>query len=638
VQPYRRMQVWDAAGGDALAFDADALGQPQLGWIIENNALVDALWRLLPTAGVRLHCPASIEALEQDDTRVRVGLDDGLVLDARLAIAADGGQSALRTLAGIGTTSHDYRQQGVVAFVASEQPHRDTCWQRFLPTGPVALLPFNDDGDAGLRGRLGSIVWTLPDVEARCLRDADPAEFELRIGDRLRWRARRIPPAIRARRVPAATATGGHACRRARLVAGRCGARGASAGRAGREPGPARCRRFARTCACGCTANTVISSRSWYSCLARIVSGFSAVANSSRHSWVSCQRFFIGSLRLKIACRHQPSRNQVAMRSATRRGCSTMSQTIQSSGCAAASEAVGAQVFDQAGVQHVLAQRAVVDAARAGGGGSAPRSSRRARRPGRRRACRAQQALAFARRAGPARLLPASARSARAHRQQRRRGMPSGHGALSRGSPRPAARGRHPANTHAGAAGAGCLPSSAARPCATPGAAHCRNCAPGPPAACRHRNPDAPPTGRRSAMSAGSAASIGVMRSRGSSACRSANRRSFCRAKISATTATRATARRRLRRRTVRSRCCARRAHSRRIRPARRARSVRRRVPVRSPGGNSRAGLHCEGRARVGVGLLCHVGGFLVWSRPPPGLPLHSRGGEELSTAPPSSP
>ena len=44
VQPYRRMQVWDAAGGDALAFDADTLGQPQLGWIIENNVLVDALW------------------------------------------------------------------------------------------------------------------------------------------------------------------------------------------------------------------------------------------------------------------------------------------------------------------------------------------------------------------------------------------------------------------------------------------------------------------------------------------------------------------------------------------------------------------------------------------------------------------
>ena len=107
AQPYRRMQVWDAAGGDALAFDADSLGQPQLGWIIENDALVDALWRLLPAAGVRLHRPARIETLQQEDTSVRVGLDDGLVLDARLAIAADGGQSALRTLAGIGTSGHD---------------------------------------------------------------------------------------------------------------------------------------------------------------------------------------------------------------------------------------------------------------------------------------------------------------------------------------------------------------------------------------------------------------------------------------------------------------------------------------------------------------------------------------------------
>ena len=178
AQPYRRMQVWDAAGGGETSFDADALGRDQLGWIIENNLLVDRLWSALPAAGVRLHCPARIETLQQEGTSVRVGLDDGLVLDARLAIAADGGQSALRTLAGIGTSGHDYRQQGLVAFVASERPHRDTCWQRFLPSGPVALLPFDDDADPELHGRLSSIVWTLPDAEAQRLRDADPSEFD----------------------------------------------------------------------------------------------------------------------------------------------------------------------------------------------------------------------------------------------------------------------------------------------------------------------------------------------------------------------------------------------------------------------------------------------------------------------------
>lgn len=183
VQPYRGMRVWDAAAGQALVFDADALGQPQLGWIVENALLVDALWRALPAAGVRVHCPARIEALEQAETGVRVRLDDGLTLDARLAIAADGGNSALRAMAGIGATRREYGQQGLVAFVASEHPHRQTCWQRFLPGGPVAFLPFSDDADTALRGRIGSIVWTLPDAEAARLLVADAEAFARELGD-----------------------------------------------------------------------------------------------------------------------------------------------------------------------------------------------------------------------------------------------------------------------------------------------------------------------------------------------------------------------------------------------------------------------------------------------------------------------
>ena len=91
VQPYRGMRVWDAAGGDPLVFDADALGQRQLGWIVENALLVDALWNALPAAGVRLHCPARIDAIEPLEAGVRVRLDDGLQLgqlDPRLGLAA----------------------------------------------------------------------------------------------------------------------------------------------------------------------------------------------------------------------------------------------------------------------------------------------------------------------------------------------------------------------------------------------------------------------------------------------------------------------------------------------------------------------------------------------------------------------
>jgi 2-octaprenyl-3-methyl-6-methoxy-1,4-benzoquinol hydroxylase len=89
---------------------------------------------------------------------VVVVLEDGSRLRARIAIAADGARSTLRGLAGIEVDRHGYGQRGVVGYVSTSRPHGDTAWQRFLPGGPLALLPFAD-------GRC-SIVWTLPDGEA----------------------------------------------------------------------------------------------------------------------------------------------------------------------------------------------------------------------------------------------------------------------------------------------------------------------------------------------------------------------------------------------------------------------------------------------------------------------------------------
>jgi 2-octaprenyl-3-methyl-6-methoxy-1,4-benzoquinol hydroxylase len=163
VQPYRRMRVWDAAGGGELGFDADAFGRRELGWIVEHGLLLDRLWSLLPGAGVRVHCPARVAALEDEgDDGVAVALDDGSRLRARVAIAADGARSTLRELAGIEVAREAYGQRGVVGYVSTALPHEDTAWQRFLPGGPLALLPFAD-------GRC-SIVWTLPeDAAARVL-------------------------------------------------------------------------------------------------------------------------------------------------------------------------------------------------------------------------------------------------------------------------------------------------------------------------------------------------------------------------------------------------------------------------------------------------------------------------------------
>ncbi len=177
AQPYRRMRVWDAAGGGELCFDADKLGRDQLGWIVENNLLADRLWAALPAAGVRLLCPARVESMQQDGEAggVSLRLDDGSRLESRLAVAADGADSTLRRLAGLQVTTHDYQQRGVVAFVETAMSNEATAWQRFLPGGPLAFLPFAE-------GR-SSIVWSLPDEEAARALALDDATFNRELGN-----------------------------------------------------------------------------------------------------------------------------------------------------------------------------------------------------------------------------------------------------------------------------------------------------------------------------------------------------------------------------------------------------------------------------------------------------------------------
>lgn len=172
AQPYRRMRVWDAAGGGEIVFDADAFARRELGWIVENDLLVDRLWAAQAAAGVRVHCPEQVVALEQDADCATVELDSGRRLRARLVLAADGAASRLRGLAGIDVEARDYGQRGLVAFVDTEHAHQDTCWQRFLPSGPLAFLPFADGG-----GRRSSIVWTLPDAGAERLLAVDETAF-----------------------------------------------------------------------------------------------------------------------------------------------------------------------------------------------------------------------------------------------------------------------------------------------------------------------------------------------------------------------------------------------------------------------------------------------------------------------------
>ena len=59
-----------------------------------------------------------------------------------MQIGADGVASRVRDFAKIETVGWDYSQKGIVATLkVDDSVENDTAWQRFLPTGPIALLP-----------------------------------------------------------------------------------------------------------------------------------------------------------------------------------------------------------------------------------------------------------------------------------------------------------------------------------------------------------------------------------------------------------------------------------------------------------------------------------------------------------------
>ena len=82
----------------------------------------------------------------------KLALRDGALVEARLIVAADGGESVLREAAGIKSVRWDYGQTGIVATLAHERPHDGVAEQVFFPAGPFAALPLN--------GNRSSIVWS----------------------------------------------------------------------------------------------------------------------------------------------------------------------------------------------------------------------------------------------------------------------------------------------------------------------------------------------------------------------------------------------------------------------------------------------------------------------------------------------
>ena len=152
VEAYERMRIWheSTSPAKALVFDAAEVGEPNLGYIIENRLLQTALLDAFTAAGGHL-AAADFQQLQVGADAVTVDTGTG-TLSAKLVIGADGAKSAVREAVGLTAGVSDFNETAIVATVATERSHEKTAWQRFMRNGTLAFLPLADG--------TSSIVWS----------------------------------------------------------------------------------------------------------------------------------------------------------------------------------------------------------------------------------------------------------------------------------------------------------------------------------------------------------------------------------------------------------------------------------------------------------------------------------------------
>lgn len=200
LAPYTSMDVWDADGSGRVTFDAGAVQAEQLGWIVENSALTAALYQCCQGGGQE-GCQEGDEEDRQENfhksekknlnnknidwryqTRIkhlvrqeggwRATLSNDDEIHATLIVGADGARSMVRSAAGIAAAPKESGHRAIVATIETEKSHQFCARQRFMDSGPLALLPLFGNGQRF------SLVWSLPPERAEQLMLLGEEEFE----------------------------------------------------------------------------------------------------------------------------------------------------------------------------------------------------------------------------------------------------------------------------------------------------------------------------------------------------------------------------------------------------------------------------------------------------------------------------
>nr|XP_039248336.1 ubiquinone biosynthesis monooxygenase COQ6, mitochondrial-like isoform X2 [Styela clava] len=188
-RPVSKMQVWDACSDAMITFDKEDVAD-DLCYIIENNMITSSIQNILENSTMghlntiynsKIKSFTLPRNYARDDPNkplpnVKIELENGDALETALLVAADGARSFIAQEANISKVAWTYKQSAVVATLVLEEPTENfQAWQRFLPEGPIAMLPLDDQHS--------SLVWSTSHEHAESLCHMNNDDFVAEVND-----------------------------------------------------------------------------------------------------------------------------------------------------------------------------------------------------------------------------------------------------------------------------------------------------------------------------------------------------------------------------------------------------------------------------------------------------------------------
>ena len=193
---FEEIGLWDALGGDAVPleglrivdsvgwppdpretreFRASDLGDRPFGWNLLNWRVSRALTEVLAGIdAVALRFDTGFAGMVAREDHALVRLSGGDSVRARLVVAADGRDSAVREAAGIGAQVTRYGQKALAFVVTHPIPHENVSTEIYNAGGPFTMVPLPDLGGVPA----SAIVWMNPGARALELAGMDGPAFE----------------------------------------------------------------------------------------------------------------------------------------------------------------------------------------------------------------------------------------------------------------------------------------------------------------------------------------------------------------------------------------------------------------------------------------------------------------------------